>query len=491
MPEAFCIAAGLFLTTAAAIISQNAAVTALISVSGIASSLLMLNMKSIGTLTPIPALCWLAFTFGGFLPGILTAAASITAGLCFYRKSAPARSLFLSFIPVSILFSATVPAVSSANLNSLLLIPAGMLVQVVFLIIIRSYSKSYLLISGTGWLTNGLFAFTIRFFLNDEGFYGGALALGVMLISLMYARHTGSSLQKHSGQISTLSLQNRLVSFLYSDDDTFPLFLCDGFHVWTLQGKPADMKVPVAPEQPCIIETRGDWHVVSTQNSVFIAGGEAAAELKSLGAVDLRETLQLLETVWRASFSKRRLENAFIGAAGMFVHLADRKDSDTHHHSLRVSQTAVALGRILGLPEAELFQLKVGALLHDIGKLAVPARLIMKKGLLTESERSVINTHPRAGAKLLLPMQRYRQASLIVLQHHERIDGSGYPDGLKGSAISLHARIVSVADAYDAITSHRAYHYGKPSHIALREIRKYSGIRFDNTVVDALEEMLL
>lgn len=450
----------------------------------------MLEMKSRGQLTPFPALCWLAFTFGGLIPGILTSAAAIASGLCFNRKSASARGLFLSYIPITILVALFSHTSSGSDSNSILLVPAGMLVQTLFLLIIRSDSRSSFLIGSTTWLTNGLFAYTIRFFILDEGFFGGALALGVMLISLAYARHSGISLQRHVGQIRTLSLQNRLVSFLYSDNDTFPLFFCDGLRVWTMQGRPADMKVPEISEKQYFLEARGDWHVVSTQKSVFIAGGEAAEELSSLETADLKETLQLLETVWKASFSKRRLENAFLGAAGMFVRLADRKDSDTHYHSVRVSQTAVKLGKILGLPENELFQLKVGALLHDIGKLAVPGRLIMKKGLLTEAERIIVETHPRAGAKLLMPMQRYREASLIVLQHHERIDGSGYPDGLIGPAISLHARIVSVADAFDAISSPRTYHLGKPSHIALREIRKYSGSYFDNRVVDALEEML-
>ncbi len=179
-----------------------------------------------------------------------------------------------------------------------------------------------------------------------------------------------------------------------------------------------------------------------------------------------------------------------MGAAGMLVRIADRKDSDTHSHSIRVSQTAVKLGRILGLSEEELFQLKVGALLHDIGKLTIPGSLIMKKGLLTEAERREIETHPIAGARLLEPMERYDLASSVVLQHHERVDGTGYPNGLSRGQISLQARIVAVADTFDAITSPRAYHLGKPSHIALREIRKYSGTHFDTAVVRALEEML-
>jgi putative nucleotidyltransferase with HDIG domain len=144
----------------------------------------------------------------------------------------------------------------------------------------------------------------------------------------------------------------------------------------------------------------------------------------------------------------------------------------------------------MGLSREELLMLRTAALLHDIGKLAIPGSLVVKKGLLTETERRIIETHPMEGARLLAPMERYGSVISVVLQHHERIDGSGYPLGLRGSEISLHSRIVAVADTFDAITSPRAYHLGKPSHIALREITKHRGTHFDAAVADALEEML-
>lgn len=484
-----CLVTGMLFTAGSSLASQNTAVSALICVAGIASSFLVLEMKS-GPLTLFPVFSWLAFTFGGTFPGILSTLACIALGLLFHWRTVQIRVLFLSYLPVAVLFAAGVSTNTPIWPRSLFLIPTGILLQTLFLMCIRSISlRSFMMIS-TAWVINGIFAYITWFFLMENGFAGGLVILFVILTSLLYDFRSRSHLNQYTNRIKTLSLQNKLVSFLYNNDDSFPLFLMDGLHVWTMQGKPAAISIPETPEQIYRIEEKGKWHVVSTEKSTFIAGGEAAAELRSINNTDLKETLDLLENVWRSSFSKRRLENAFLGAASMFVKLADRKDSDTHHHSIRVSRMAAKLAGVLGLSQSEILQLRIGALLHDIGKLAVPGNLVMKKGLLTRSERTVIETHPEAGVKLLGEIQRYGKASAIVLQHHEHIDGSGYPKGLAGSSISLFARIVAVADVFDAITSPRAYHTGKSDLQALKEIKKYRGTRFDANVVDALEELL-
>ncbi len=472
----------------AAAISRNTLLSVLICFVGSVSSFLIIEMKA-GPITLFPALCWLAFAFGGMVPGILTALASISLGLWFHWNTHNIRFLFMSYIPVAVLFAAAVSAGSDLGSGALILVPAGILLQSLFLTGIRKVSLQSMAMISTTWLINGIFAYIIRFFFLESGFAGGLVILSVMIIALVSNFRWGSHLNLYTNMIRTLSLQNKLVSFLYSGDDNFPLFLMDSRSVWTMQGKPVNINV-TAPTSIYEIERQGKWLTVSTGDSVFIAGGDAATELESLEITDLKDTLGLLETVWKASFSRKRLENAFLSAALMFVQLADRRDSDTLHHSVRVSQLSVKLAGVLGLPENDILQLQVGALLHDIGKLAVPGRLIKKKGLLTRSERNVIETHPEAGAKLLEMMQRYNEASAIVLQHHEHIDGSGYPNGLTGTSISLFARIVTVSDVFDAMTSPRAYHPGKPKLKALEEIRKFRGTHFDANVVDALEELL-
>jgi putative nucleotidyltransferase with HDIG domain len=473
----------------AAVLSPDRAVSAMLCVTAMASSFLIIEMKA-GQVTLFPALCLLAFHFGGTLSGVVVSIASVSTGLYFHWKTSVTRNLFFSYIPVVALFAGTASAISGAGI--LLLIPAGTLIQAAYHRAIRAFSVSLLGMLSATWIINGIFAYIIRFFIMDNGTAGGAVILSVALVSLIYSFRSGNRLHVYTSRIKTLSLQNRLVSSLYSADNSFMLFLVDNNrHVWTMHGKPAAIRVPAIPTETYTIEEQEKWHVVSTDSSAFIAGNDAAEELKSLEYADLKETLALLENVWRASFSRRRLENAFLGAALMFVQLADKMDSDTHFHSLRVSRLSVKMARTLGLPENAVLQLQVGALLHDIGKLAVPGNLIMKKGLLTKRERSLVETHPEAGARLLDAMQRYDEASSIVLQHHEHIDGSGYPKGITGASISLFARIVAVADVFDAVTSPRAYHAGKPDIGAIQEIKKYRGTYFDANVVDALEEMLL
>jgi len=479
----------LLLVVAAAAVSPDKAVSALVSTAAVLSSFLVIEMKS-GPVAVFPVICWISFVFGGTFSGIITSVASISLGLRVNWHSDRIRALFFSYIPVAILFAVAVSYSEEAGQKSLFLIPAGILVQSLFLAGIRKISFQSFAMLFAVWIVNGIFAYIIRFFFLESGLIGGGIAITLPLVSMLYDSRSTSRLNHYTTRIKTLSLQNKLVSFLYSEDDSFPLFLMEGLHVWTMQGKPAAIRAPETPEQIYRVEKKGEWYVVSTEKSTFIAGGEAATELRSINRADLKETLDLLENVWRSSFSKRRLENAFLGAASMFVKLADRKDSDTHHHSIRVSRMAAELAEILGLSKSEILQLRIGALLHDIGKLAVPGNLVMKKGLLTRSERTEIETHPEAGVKLLGALQRYGNASTIVLQHHEHIDGSGYPKGLAGSSISLFARIVAVADVFDAITSPRAYHLGKTDQSALAEIIKYRGTYFDANVVDALEEFL-
>jgi len=480
------VTAGLLLAAGVSVLSKDPAISAMLLFAGMASSLMVIEMRA-GQVTLFPALCGLAFYYGGTVPGVVTSAALISTGLYFHWRNRQTRLLFFSYIPVALLFTA---ALKHTDTGTGVLVPAGILLQLAFHAAIHKNSVNLAGMITATWIINGILAHLLLFFIKQDGTAGCAVILTIVLVSLVYDYQFRNRLYLFTDRIKTLSLQNRLVSFLYTPDDSFMLFLMNGTQVWTMQGKPACVPIPEIPSKIFSIEKHGKWMAVSTESSVFIAEGTAALELESLGKAELEETLALLENVWKASFSKRRLENAFLGAAMMFVQLADRKDSDTHSHSVRVSRLSVKLAQILGLSHSSVLQLQLGALLHDIGKLAVPGRLIMKKGLLTKSERNTIETHPESGAKLLGAMQKYDEASAIVLQHHEHIDGSGYPRGISGSSISLFARIVAVADVFDAVTSPRAYHSGKTDQDALAEIEKYRGKHFDANVVDALKEML-
>jgi putative nucleotidyltransferase with HDIG domain len=162
----------------------------------------------------------------------------------------------------------------------------------------------------------------------------------------------------------------------------------------------------------------------------------------------------------------------------------DAKSSWTAGHSERVTRLALALGEAMNLDEETLEDLRRGALLHDIGKIAIPRSILDKPGRLTEEEYKVICEHPARGARILEPIEAYAPIMPLVKQHHEWFNGAGYPDGLAGRDITLGARILAVADVYDALISERPYRQGMPHDRAITIIRDGKGTQFDPAVVD-------
>jgi putative nucleotidyltransferase with HDIG domain len=167
----------------------------------------------------------------------------------------------------------------------------------------------------------------------------------------------------------------------------------------------------------------------------------------------------------------------------------EMKDIYTGGHTERVAAIAVALARELGYRNDELEAIEIGALLHDIGKIGVPEQILRKEGPLDESEWQVIKTHPVVSDYILSELDLHPFVRECARSSHERIDGTGYPDGLAGDEIPLPARIVFVADAYDALTSTRSYRASRPPLAALAEIRANAGTQFCVRVVAALESL--
>lgn len=163
----------------------------------------------------------------------------------------------------------------------------------------------------------------------------------------------------------------------------------------------------------------------------------------------------------------------------------DLRDSETEGHSKRVTAYGIALARGLKISPLDIKVLAQGALLHDVGKIAVPDAILRKPGKLTMEEQEIMRTHCVRGYEMLCRIPFLADASELVLSHHERFDGSGYPRGLRGSEIPLGARIFAVADSLDAITSERPYHKAQTFAVAREEIQTGSGAQFDPEVVEA------
>lgn len=162
----------------------------------------------------------------------------------------------------------------------------------------------------------------------------------------------------------------------------------------------------------------------------------------------------------------------------------DAKDPYTKGHSTSVSRYAEALARAVNLPEHEVERIKIGALLHDVGKIGIPENVLKKPGKLTDEEWEIMKQHPTIGAeKVLAPNEALRDLIPIVKYHHERLDGKGYPEQLKGNEIPLAARIVSVADAYHALVSDRPYRKGMPIEKACAILKEGAGIQWDADLV--------
>ena len=184
------------------------------------------------------------------------------------------------------------------------------------------------------------------------------------------------------------------------------------------------------------------------------------------------------------------LEQLDLGTLTALARAIDAKSAWTAGHSERVTNLAVKIGHAMGLPANSLAILHRGGLLHDIGKIGTPLTVLDKPGKLEPEETRIMRDHVNIGVHILEPIPCFREALPMVAQHHEWFDGSGYPAGLAGENITLHARIITVADCYDAITSDRPYRKGVPSAQALEILRQRSGTQFDPMVIEVFMRLI-
>jgi len=183
------------------------------------------------------------------------------------------------------------------------------------------------------------------------------------------------------------------------------------------------------------------------------------------------------------------LENAYRSTLQALTAALEARDAETHGHSERVVTYSLRLGREYGLTVAQMKALEFGSLLHDIGKIGVPDAILRKPAKLTDEEWVRMREHPMHGQQILRGIKFLEGAARVVAQHHEKWDGSGYPVGSKAEDIDICARIFSVADAFDAITSDRVYRQGRPYEAAAAELDEWAGRQFDPKVVEAFHRV--
>lgn len=217
---------------------------------------------------------------------------------------------------------------------------------------------------------------------------------------------------------------------------------------------------------------------------------ENAANYKQMDKNIVRIFLTQLSIVIQNNLMHAENKKKSFGIIKSLAEAIEEKDFYTRGHSERVMKYAIKIAEKMNLPANEIEKIQYAGILHDVGKIGIPENILRKKGMLTDEEYQKIKEHPAKGAKILMHMPSLKDIVSIVKYHHERPDGKGYPEGLKGEEIPIGARILSVADTFDAMTSNRPYRKGLSIEVVKEELLKYSGAQFDANVSEVVIDML-
>jgi putative nucleotidyltransferase with HDIG domain len=281
----------------------------------------------------------------------------------------------------------------------------------------------------------------------------------------------------------------------------------NSYHIAFQSAAPTTPKAAVAqPTRPGTNPLTGNSSVVTIP---LRAGSEAAGQqsnARQLGGLMvvkpsntsftkedtslLKTLLQQAGTLLQAAEIFEGMEELFFDVIEAMVASIDAKDTYTQGHSKRVSDYSVLIAQELGLDANQIYNIRIGSLLHDVGKIGIPDHILKKEGKLTPSEYSVIQGHPLTGWKILRQVRLLEAMLPAIIEHHEKLNGSGYPYGLRGEQISLMGRIVAVADVFDAMSSHRPYRDAIPVLEVMNYLEENAGTLFDTRCVAALKQVI-
>jgi HD-GYP domain-containing protein (c-di-GMP phosphodiesterase class II) len=234
-----------------------------------------------------------------------------------------------------------------------------------------------------------------------------------------------------------------------------------------------------------------------TESSAAIARGDFSrridiknrTEIGELAATFNYMTGELERYVERLKQAAQENHELFLSSIRMIAAAVDEKDPYTHGHAERVTRYSVLIASEMKLPDDDVYRVKISAVLHDVGKIGIEDRILKKPGALTPDEYEIMKGHTTKGANIVRAVPRLREMIPGIELHHESLDGKGYPHGLKGEEIPLMARIISVADTFDAMTTHRPYQTAMDPSVAVNFIQSQAGRRFDPTVTSALQRV--
>ena len=208
------------------------------------------------------------------------------------------------------------------------------------------------------------------------------------------------------------------------------------------------------------------------------------------GIKSIKQMYEIKKINSELSDTYEKLESAYLESIQTLRYTVEAKDTYTRGHSDRVSEYSVLIGKHLGLPDADIENLRLGGLFHDIGKIGVPDSILQKEAKLTDDEYSQIKQHPNIGVHILSHAKIFKDILPIVEHHHEKYDGSGYPGKLKGENIPYLARITAIADSFDAMNSKRSYRDPLPIEVIISEFERCRVIQFDPEIDDVFLDIL-
>ena len=242
----------------------------------------------------------------------------------------------------------------------------------------------------------------------------------------------------------------------------------------------------IAEDVPVIVVT------AYNETDYFMRAIEIGVDRYVKKPVDPQELIEAIYKSTRVHFQQQELErerervlDLLQQTVAALARAIEKRDPYTDGHQKRVAQLAVAIGEEMGIGKDIVGAIRLAAMIHDIGKIHVPAEILSRPGKLTRTEFELIKQHPVAGFEIVGDIEFPWAIAQIILQHHERIDGSGYPNGLKGDDILIEARVIGVADVVDAMASHRPYRVALGIDAALAEIQSNSGKLFEPAIVEA------